>query len=113
MDKEERKQLVSKYKLLKVTGGVYIVRNRETGNFFLKGDSNLEGSKNRFEFAKKTGCMYLQLAREWEKYGPASFEFVVLEETEQAETETAAAFKERLKKMEQRWRVRMYEEGNR
>lgn len=107
VDKEKRKQLTAAYKMQKPTGGVYVVRNRETGLFFIRGDSNLEGSQNRFEFAKKTGCMYIQLKKEWEEYGSEAFEFVVLEETEKKETESPAAFKERLKKMEERWREKL------
>lgn len=107
MDKGERRQIAAEYKMKKVTGGVYAVRNRETGSFFLKGDSNLEGSRNRFEFAKKTSCMYLQIKQEWEEYGPDAFEFVVLEETEQKETESAGAFKDRLKKLEEAWREKL------
>ncbi|WP_130861293.1 GIY-YIG nuclease family protein [Bacilliculturomica massiliensis] len=111
MDKEQRRQAAAEYKMKQVTGGVYIVRNRETGSFFLKGDSNLEGSRNRFEFAKKTSCMYLQLKREWEQYGPEAFEFAVLEETKQKETESPGAFRDRLKKMEELWREKLSQSG--
>lgn len=110
MEKEKRKRLVEEYKLKKTTGGVYMVRNQETGTFFLKGDTNLEGSKNRFEFSQKTGsCVFHQLRREWDQYGPAAFEFVVLEEIEQKAEESGAAFKDRLKKLEEKWKEKQEE----
>lgn len=112
MEKEKRRQLAAEYKLQKVTGGVYAVRNPKTGTFFMKADTNLEGSRNRFEFSKLSGCMFHQLRREWDQYGADAFEFVILEETAQKETESPTAFKDRLKEMEAAWREKLETEKN-
>lgn len=105
MDKEKRKQLVAEYQQRETAGGVYRIWNTKTGTSFIKGDVNLEASRNRFDFAKSTGgCVVLTLSREWEEYGSEAFAFEILEETKMKKTESEQAFRSRLKEMEAAWK---------
>ncbi len=73
------KSAVSDYKKRELTGGVYGIRNKITGKVHLQSAVNLEGKKERFDFAvsSKTASMFLSMQEEWKKYGAESFEYVV------------------------------------
>ena len=104
MAQPDRKELIAKYKERKIIGGVYAIKNMTTGRALLLSAQDLQGSKNRFEFAQKTGsCIHPKLKDDWEVYGAKGFEFVTLEELEKLETQTPDEFKEDIKVLTEIW----------
>lgn len=93
MDKLSRKELTVEYKNRKITGGVFAIKNSANGMIFLHHAIDLQGSKNRFEFSKKTGsCGYKKLQEDFLRYGPDAFTFEVIEELEKDEAQTQESF---------------------
>ena len=85
-------------------GGVYAFKNRVTGRSLLLSAQDLQGSKNRFEFAQKTGsCVHPRLKEDWEVYGGKAFRFEILEELEKMETQTPDEFKEDIRVLLEIW----------
>ncbi|OCN01708.1 hypothetical protein A7X67_01030 [Clostridium sp. W14A] len=98
MEKQERKERLSEYRERKKIGGICAVRNIKNGKMLLTAAQDLRGFQNRFEFSKTTGgAVNLKLQKDWDTFGPQAFEFEVLEELEQKETQTAKEFSEDLK----------------
>lgn len=104
MDKQRKKELIDEYKQRPVKGGVFRILNTVNGKALIKAAINLEAEHHKFEFAQKTGTMYYTLAKDWNEVGGQAFTFEILEETEQKADERPATFKDRLKKMEEKWR---------
>lgn len=94
MDAQEKKELIAQYKERKLTGGVYAIVNTETGKTLLAAETNLAGSRNKFDFSVKTNlCPYSRLAADWKRYGGGAFLFKVLDELEKKDVQDAADFK--------------------
>lgn len=47
-----KKELLNAYKSRPLSGGVYIIRNTRNGRYLLAAETNLSGSKGKFEFPK-------------------------------------------------------------
>jgi hypothetical protein len=104
MDQPGKKELIAKYKERKIIGGVYAIKNGVTGRSLLLSAQDLQGSKNRFEFAQKTGsCVHPKLKDDWEAYGGKAFSFEIFEELEKMETQTPDEFKEDIKVLAEIW----------
>ena len=102
MDKEQKREIIAAYKQQKTIGGVYIIKNKENGKAFIKGDINMEAARNRFDFSQKVNsCVQIKMREDWEKYGPAAFTFDVIREIEQKSEESTKTFRDRLKKQEE------------
>lgn len=73
------KDIVNDYKKREITGGIYGIRNKTTGKVYLQSAVNLEGKKERFDFAvsSNTSAVLLRMQDDWKKYGPESFEYIV------------------------------------
>lgn len=111
MDKQRKKEILTEYKLQKVTGGVYRIHQINTERSLIKADVNLGAVQNRYSFSIKiNSCPMLKLQQDWNQYGKDSFRLEILEETEQGNLEDLRAFKDRLKHMEQEW-IDKYESG--
>jgi len=96
--------LIVKYKERKIIGGVYAIKNGVTGRSLLISAQDLQGSKNRFEFAQKTGgCVHPRLKDDWEVYGGKAFSLEILEELEKMETQTPDEFIEDIKVLAELW----------
>jgi len=99
-----KKELQDAYKQRKVIGGLCAILNNLNGKMLLVAVTNLQGYKNRFEFARvSAGCIELKLKADWEKYGKDAFDFVILEEMEKNETQTDKEFKEDVKTLKEMW----------
>ena len=97
MDSQKKKELIAEYKERKVRGGVYAITNTKTGMRLLAAETNLEGSKNKFDFCIKTNlCSYPKLMEDWNRYGAQAFVFEALDEIEKKETQTLSSFHEDL-----------------
>lgn len=105
---QARRELKSQYKERKKTGGVFVIRNMATGRALLLAAADLQGSKNRFEFAQKTGsCIDLKLQKDWAEQGGGAFAFEVLEELEKGETQTDAEFREDIAVLKEIWQEKL------
>ena len=104
MEKSNKKEIIAAYKERKVIGGVYAIKNTVNGKVLLLSANNLQGCKNRFEFAQSTGgCVSFQLKEDWNKYGGKAFVFEQLEEIEKKPEQTQKEFDEDIKLLHQIW----------
>ena len=107
MDKARKKEIITEYKQQKATGGVYRIRNMETGKSLIKADVNLEAVENRFNFSQKTNsCIMLKLQQDWNKYGSKVFVFEILKQIKIDNTESPVDFRRRLKNLEEEWKAK-------
>lgn len=94
MDKRDRKKLREQYAARRGAGGVYAIKNTDSGKRLLMVTEDLPGSANRFAFAVQTGgCVHPKLTGEWGKSG---FEFEVIEELHRKDAQTDKAFAQEL-----------------
>jgi hypothetical protein len=109
MKSEAKKRLLSAYRERKVVGGVFAIRNTDHGKRLIDSTVDLHGSRNRFDFMKKTGsCYHLKLRGEWS--GNPPFVFEVLEELEKGETQTDSEFAEDVKALRELWLEKLRDE---
>jgi hypothetical protein len=103
-DKKTKKELIEKYKERQVVGGVYIIRNKINNKVLLDAATDLQASKNRFEFSKQIGvCTNLKLQKDWNEFGSSQFVFEVLEELEKGKTQTASEFLDDISVLKDMW----------
>jgi hypothetical protein len=111
MDSNRKKELQAQYAEREIIGGVYVVRNTLNNKLLLDAATDLKASKNRFEFARKTGvCVYLPLQKDWEEQRGGQFVFEVLEELKKSETQTQAEFKADIGLLKELWSERLSNE---
>jgi hypothetical protein len=104
MESKTKKELQAQYKERKVIGGVYTIRNTSNNKLLLEAATDLQGSKNRFDFAKSTGsCVNTKLYADWAKQGSGDFVLEVLEELEKGETQTDKEFKADVDLLREMW----------
>ena len=54
MERKDKKALIDAYKQKKGLGGVFLIENTKTGRAMLLPSPDLEGTKNRFAFARES-----------------------------------------------------------
>lgn len=97
MEPQKKKELIAQYKERKLCGGVYMITNQKNGKRLLAAETNLDGSRNKFDFCVKTNlCSYSKLTADWKKYGGSAFTFEVLDEIEKKEAQELSDFKDDL-----------------
>ncbi len=80
MEKKNRKELLQDYKKRSVIGGIYAIVNTTTGKMLLGMTTDMQGSRNRFEFSQTmNSCVHPRLKEDWSKHGGRSFRFDELE----------------------------------
>jgi hypothetical protein len=93
MDKQQKRQIASDYKRKMQQGGVYAIYCTQNGKRLLLSTADMQGSRNRYDFAQITGgCIHPKMRDDWAKYGGAAFIFEVVETLQQQETQTDAEF---------------------
>jgi hypothetical protein len=98
MEKKSKKELLAAYKERKIVGGICAIKNTVNGKQLISAVTDLQGSKNRYEFSRATGgCLDLRIQKDWEEYGNEAFTFVILEELEKKDTQTMKEFEEDIK----------------
>lgn len=102
-DTKTKNELISQYKEREIIGGVYIIKNTLNHRMLLEVTSDLQRSKNRFEFSRKTGsCTHLKLQNDWNECGEL-FVFEVLEELKKGEAQTEKEFKADIDALREMW----------
>ena len=100
----DKKELQNRYREREIVGGIYAIKNILNNKVFLEASTDLRGTKNRFEFAQKTGsCIHVKLQNDWNDNGGMNFAFEVLEELQKGDTQTAEGFKADLMLLKEMW----------
>ena len=103
-DNNTKKELLAQYKEREITGGIFVIKNTLSNKMLLDSTSDLQGSKNRFEFSQKTGnCTHIKLQSDWNEQGGGQFVFETLEELKKGEVQTAEEFKADLDVLKKMW----------
>lgn len=64
-------------------GGVYVIVNTESGKKLLGMTTDMQGSRNRFEFSQSmNSCVHPRLKDDWARFGGRAFRFDELESLE-------------------------------
>ena len=111
-DRKTVKELQTQYKEREITGGVYAIKNTANNKLLLDAAVDLQGSKNRFEFSRKTGsCVNMKLQADWKAQDGSGFVFEVLEELKKGETQSQAEFKADIDLLKQMWLEKLAKES--
>ncbi len=112
MDAARKKALMNAYKEKPVIGGVCCIKCSGNGREYLQSTRNIEGLRNRFNFALSMGtCPDPSLAKECDEYGAASFTFEVLEELKKGESQTDREFADDIEALYDMWVEKIKGEG--
>jgi len=104
MDKQKRKDIQANYKAQKKSGGIYAIHNTVNGKVLLLTTTNLQGSKNRFEFSQKTGsCENPKLTVDYRLLGNSAFIFEILETLEMGDEQNYESYVKDLKILHSLW----------
>ncbi|MDF2865312.1 MAG: nuclease family protein [Clostridia bacterium] len=97
---QDKKEIINEYKNRKQIGGICKITNTVINKIFIFTAPDIEASRNRFEFSKKTNsCINIKLQNDWNKYGSDSFTFEVIEELEKNTEKDAKQFSEDLNEL--------------
>lgn len=92
MEKLSKKALKEQYRNRTIIGGVYCIKC-DDNNFWIRPTTNMQGSKNRFEFSVFNNyCPEACMLESWNQFGASSFSFEILEEIERKKTQTEDEF---------------------
>lgn len=106
MAKGKRKEIINAFKERKLSGGIYRISNKQSGQYLLGHAANLESIQNHFQFALNTGsAIHPRLKKECRELGSEAFELEILEVLEQKPEQTQAEFMDDLQTLEQLWRA--------
>lgn len=104
MEKQRRKDIQAKYKAQRESGGIYVIRNIVNGKVLLLTTTNMQGSKNRFEFSQKTGsCENPKLTADYRSIGNSAFIFEILETLDMGDEQTYENYVNDLKILQSLW----------
>lgn len=104
MEQQDKKEKRGEYRQREVAGGVYAIKNTQNGKTLIMASQNLQGSRNRFDFSRKTGgCINPRMQEDWKKYGPEAFVFQELETLVKKENQTPKEFSGDIKVLEELW----------
>lgn len=110
-EKRSKKELLRAFKAEREVGGVYAIKNRETGRALIQTTTTISKAKGILSFAKLTGsCVHPLLADDWKACGPDAFELEILETLDRKDEETDAEFADEVHALGELWAERFPEE---
>ena len=99
-----KKEMKAAYKEREIVGGVYVIRNTQSGRKFLDATTDMRGSRNRFDFAQKNNiCTDKRIEDDWKKSGAAAFVFEALEELTKGAAQTVEDFQADVATLKELW----------
>jgi hypothetical protein len=106
------KELTRQYKERKITGGIYLIKNSHGGKSVLGVTTDIQGSRNRFDFSKKTGmCADKRIENDWKRLGADAFFFDVLEVIAKDTAQTDREFERDLADYKKLWLEKLSGKG--
>ncbi|MDR1674004.1 MAG: GIY-YIG nuclease family protein [Oscillospiraceae bacterium] len=97
----DKKEIRDQYKNREITGGVYAVKNTQSGKILLESTADLQGAQNRFEFSVKTGSpAFVKLQRDW---NAGNFTFEVLDPLTKKDTQSDKEFSDDIAALKEIW----------
>ncbi len=103
-ENKTKKELKLQYKERTITGGVFAIRNTVNNRLLLDATTDLQGSKNRFDFTKMTGSgLHLKIQKDWTAQKGEGFVFEVLEELEKDPVQTQQEFEADIQVLKELW----------
>lgn len=104
MGSDRRKELRDSYKAKPVIGGICCIRCSGNQRMYMQATRNIDGLRNRFNFAMKTKTAPdPSLVDEWKQYGTDSFSFEVLEELKKGVDQTDKEFGDDIDALYEMW----------
>jgi hypothetical protein len=101
---DRKKTLKSEFKERKITGGVFRMRNTQSGRYLLNYAADIQAKQNSFNFATTTGnCFDNRLRKDWEAAGNGIFVFEVLETIDKKKDQTQTEFTADLQALAEMW----------
>jgi len=107
-----KKDLQAQYKEREIVGGICAIRNKLNHKLLLEATVDLQGYKNRFAFAQKTGsCIHMKLQNDWAAQGAGQFDIEVLEELVKGDTQSPEEFKADILTLKDLWLAQLANEN--
>ena len=104
MNADRKKELKNAYGSKPVIGGVCLIRCSGNQRLRLQATRNIEGLRNRYNFAISTGTSPdPTLSDECDKYGAGSFTFTVLDELKKGDTQSDKEFADDIDALYEIW----------
>jgi hypothetical protein len=110
MDRARRKELTAEYRRTRQPAGVYLIRCAGSGLALLGASTNLDGTRNKVEFARSTdmpGALDGRLRADFERFGGDAFSFEVLDRLDVPPEATEADLRSDLAALEALWREKL------
>jgi hypothetical protein len=108
-----RKELIREYKETPKSAGVFAITNTANGKAYLGSSLNLHGPLNKHRFMLSTGAHDVrELQEDWNRFGPGSFTFEILEVVEVKDS-ADFSLEDELRLLEEIWLERLEPFGDR
>ena len=99
-----KKEMMTVYKDRELIGGVYVIKNTQSGRKFLDATTDIRGSRNRFDFAQKNNmCVHKRIEDDWKKSGAGVFVFEVIEELPKDASQSMEIFQADVATLKELW----------
>lgn len=99
---DKKKELKNLYKEIKITAGIFQIKNLKNQKTFIKSSRNLKTMNGQHFQLEHGGHPNKKLQQEWNEFGKEAFVFEVLEVLKPQE-EAYFNEKDALKKLEEKW----------
>lgn len=111
-NKQRKKEMINAYKNREMVGGVCMLKNVESNKILLDATTDIQGSLNRFQFAKMTdSTLYSSTAEDWKTFGKEAFTYEVLEQIAKEETQTYEEFRKEVTLLKEMLQADLLEQG--
>ncbi|MFA9463131.1 MAG: GIY-YIG nuclease family protein [Velocimicrobium sp.] len=104
MEKLSKKALKEQWKNRALIGGIYCVKCNGTTNLWIRATTDMQGSKNRFEFSISiNSCPETCMSEAWKQFGSSAFSFEILDKIQKKETQTECEFSDDINTLLEIW----------